>query len=448
MVLLLGNDVRFKEMKTNKFLKKIAILTGLLTMSLNTYGYEHPNIAYAEIIEQTVDAVGEYRPGDNESRTQAKEGALADAKRIAAEKVMTSVESVTDVENFMVLKDKIRSYTKANMRILEQKYEFTENGTLCKAYVTATVRIDTNIMADPTPTSTPNPNPAQNTTAAPSQNTNNEIYRRPLGDREVRAEGEYQMGGHDTIEEAKKFALTNAMNNASMTAGVMIRNYTKVKDFIVTEDIIEAYSKNIVKLKEVKYSIDNFLCKAIIIAEVELDKIEEPSAFRQPLTPTPYTDTTISSKYEKFEDHVYLIVDGLNLDYRRAEDWCINHGGHLVYIESEKEQAFINNLLLTKCTKNCYWIGGQRGIDQKKWYWGNQRSQIMKYTNWANGQPDNYTKGENILMIYRIPNPKAMSATGQWNDIGTDGDCNGEDFFGVSNFGFICEWESQANVRN
>ena len=103
---------------------------------------------------------------------------------------------------------------------------------------------------------------------------------------------------------------------------------------------------------------------------------------------------------------------------------------------------------MSKCTKNCYWIGGQRGIDQKKWYWGNQRSQIMKYTNWANGQPDNYTKGENILMIYRIPNPKAMSVTGQWNDIGTDGDCNGEEFFGVSNFGFICEWESQANVRN
>lgn len=119
-------------MKMKKFL-----FSGLLLMFLNL------NIAQAEIIEQTVEATGEYRLGDNDTRAQAKDAALSDAKRVAAEKVMVYVKSNSQIENYEVIKDKIETYTQAKMQILDQKYSFVgEEGTICQANILANVKID------------------------------------------------------------------------------------------------------------------------------------------------------------------------------------------------------------------------------------------------------------------------------------------------------------------
>lgn len=129
-------------MKIKTFLKKFALAACLMTMSLNVVDYS-ANVAYAEVIEQTVDAVGEYRLGDNDTRAQAKDLALSDAKRIAAEKVLVYVKANTKVENFEIIKDKIETYTQAKMQILDQKYSFIgEESTLCQASIVANVRID------------------------------------------------------------------------------------------------------------------------------------------------------------------------------------------------------------------------------------------------------------------------------------------------------------------
>ena len=131
-----------RAMKIKQFLKKFALAVGLMTMSLNAIDYS-ANIAYAEIIEQTVDAMGEYRLGDNDTRAQAKDLALSDAKRVAAEKVLVYVKSNTTIENFETVKDRIETYTKAKMQILEQRYSFVgEEGTLCQASIVANVKID------------------------------------------------------------------------------------------------------------------------------------------------------------------------------------------------------------------------------------------------------------------------------------------------------------------
>ena len=130
------------KMKIIKFIKKFALAVGLMTMSLSAVDYS-VNVAYAEVIEQTVDATGEYRLGDNDTRAQAKDLALTDAKRIAAEKVLVYVKSNTVVENFEAIKDRIETYTQAKMQILSQQYSFIgEEGTLCQANIVANVKID------------------------------------------------------------------------------------------------------------------------------------------------------------------------------------------------------------------------------------------------------------------------------------------------------------------
>lgn len=125
-----------------KILKRCVLAFAIINMSLNACYYS-TNIAYAEVIEQTVEAVGEYRIGDNDTRAQAKEFALTEAKRIAAEKVLVYVESRSVVENFEAMKDRIETYTKAKMQILSQQYSFLgEESTLCQASIVAAVKID------------------------------------------------------------------------------------------------------------------------------------------------------------------------------------------------------------------------------------------------------------------------------------------------------------------
>ena len=453
-------------MKIKNFIGKMILTTSLLASSLN---FCSSNKVNAQVIDETVEnVVADFRMGERDSYGDAENYAVDKAKRVAAERVYTVVMSHTDVKNAQVVNDEIMTYTLGHMQILQRHTEPAENGTVCRATITARVTIDTDeidkiIDKYKNPGSTPS-NDVTNVNTNATGNVHSGV--RILSDGTVEAQGQYQMGGNDSQEQAKKIALQNAIDNASMTAGVQVESFVKVHNYVVTDDTIKTYTKSLVKIISSTYSFDNFLCKVTITARVDADEnsmktyfdgiahtpvnptpviVDPPVTVMPPVTvtpppiivnqPAPMNDTI------SFEGHRYQIVDGLNLDYRKAEEWCKNHGGHLVYIESQQEQTFLNALLLTKGTKNCYWIGGQRGVSMKKWYWGDQRSNTMKYTNWADGQPDNFTKGENILMMYRMSNPKAPNQTGQWNDIGTDGECNGEDFFGVINFGFICEWD-------
>ena len=46
-------------------------------------------------------------------------------------------------------------------------------------------------------------------------------------------------------------------------------------------------------------------------------------------------------------------------------------------------------------------------------------------------------------MIYRLDNPNTRSTEilGDWNDLAFSGEYEDETFFGLDNFGFICEWD-------
>ena len=88
---------------------------------------------------QQFSAEGEYRLGDRDTREDAKKLALAEAKRKVVEQAGVYIESYTEVNNFQVSQDKIKFFAQAIIMIKSERIEFSENGTVCKAYVTAAI---------------------------------------------------------------------------------------------------------------------------------------------------------------------------------------------------------------------------------------------------------------------------------------------------------------------
>ena len=91
---------------------------------------------------QQFSAEGEYRLGDRDTREDAKRYAVADAKRKIAEQAGVYVESSTEISNFQLVKDKVNVVAQTLMNVKSERTEFTENGVVCKAYVTALVDPD------------------------------------------------------------------------------------------------------------------------------------------------------------------------------------------------------------------------------------------------------------------------------------------------------------------
>ena len=135
-----------------KFLKGflVAFFISLLWLNLSEVTLAAP---------QQISAEGEYHIGDRDTREDAKQAALADAKRKIAEQAGVFIESYTEVNNFQVSQDQIRIFTKALMKIKSERVEFTENGTTCHAYVTAVIDVDK--LSDMVPRTAPRPEPVQ-----------------------------------------------------------------------------------------------------------------------------------------------------------------------------------------------------------------------------------------------------------------------------------------------
>ena len=133
-----------------KILKKfwVAFFISLLWLNLSEVTLAAP---------QQISAEGEYHIGDRDTREDAKQAALADAKRKIAEQAGVFIESYTEVNNFQVSQDQIKIFTKALMKIKSERVEFTENGTTCHAYVTAVIDVDKLNDMVPRPASRPEP---------------------------------------------------------------------------------------------------------------------------------------------------------------------------------------------------------------------------------------------------------------------------------------------------
>ena len=88
---------------------------------------------------QEISAEGEYHLGDRDNRETAKMAALADAKRKIIEQAGVYIETYSELNDFELTKDQVKSTANAMIKIKNEHVDFYENGTLCKAFVTAVI---------------------------------------------------------------------------------------------------------------------------------------------------------------------------------------------------------------------------------------------------------------------------------------------------------------------
>ena len=107
----------------------------VLLVSLLYLGSASP--VFAEV--QEISAEGEYRLGDRDSREIAKTMALSDAKRKIIEQVGVYVESYSEIQKFKITSDNVVMAANALIKIKDEKVDFYENGTICRAFVVASI---------------------------------------------------------------------------------------------------------------------------------------------------------------------------------------------------------------------------------------------------------------------------------------------------------------------
>ena len=128
----------------------------------------------------------------------------------------------------------------------------------------------------------------------------------------------------------------------------------------------------------------------------------------------------------QYNGHFYAIVN-TSVSFTNAKAYCENFGGHLVYIESEAEKLFIEDLRQkTGLTAQGIWIGASDEGHEGEWKWLNGKS--LQYSCWYSGEPNNGNGYEHYAHI--------RYEDGLWNDASEP---NG--------MIFICEWEKAADMK-
>lgn len=146
-------------------------------------------------------------------------------------------------------------------------------------------------------------------------------------------------------------------------------------------------------------------------------------------TPVPPTPTLDKGVQDPESGHWYLVLDPMTWD--RAVDFCSSMGGHLAVIENGTEDNFVYTQLVKpyQGDQSNFMLGGTDQDQEGRWIW--VTGEIMKYTNWADGEPNNcgyseiYGKcmPENYL-TYHPDHP------GHWNDVPVNGQAR-----------YLCEFE-------
>ena len=120
--------------------------------------------------------------------------------------------------------------------------------------------------------------------------------------------------------------------------------------------------------------------------------------------------------------HRYGIVRA-DMTWEEAKILCERMGGHLAVITSDEEQQIISKLMLASGVEYA-WIGAKRAVDGKNdWVWVNGEY-ASQYSNWKDGQPDDYEQSEDYVHL---------CADGKWNDVSSK-----------IKYAFVIEYEKDA----
>jgi hypothetical protein len=127
-------ETRRSEMRIFDPKHSLYLLISVLTLLSTT-----PNVFSAN---ETIYASYKYAMGDNDTKNDAKRICFLEAKRLAIEKAGTYIESATEIKNFQLTRDEIRTFAGAIIKvdIASEKIEFVgENPTI---FMTVKAEVD------------------------------------------------------------------------------------------------------------------------------------------------------------------------------------------------------------------------------------------------------------------------------------------------------------------
>jgi hypothetical protein len=114
--------------------------------------------------------------------------------------------------------------------------------------------------------------------------------------------------------------------------------------------------------------------------------------------------------------------------WKEARDRCQSLGGHLVIVDSLAENAFVADVV-QKSNWQDAWIGATDEAEEGKWR--NVGGELIGFTNWMPGQPNNKSDGEHYALMTN------RSERGEWCDQPNESQQQFRP-------GFVCEWEAKS----
>ena len=143
----------------------------------------------------------------------------------------------------------------------------------------------------------------------------------------------------------------------------------------------------------------------------------------------------------EYNGHHYLYYNS-HKNWKDAEAYCVENGGHLASVNSSGEKDFLVELTKSR-SADLIWIGGYCiKDDMDTWYWTDDSD--FKYKNWA--AIENYDgstldfpmnmEGNCYYLCYYNTLEQSGLTYGSWIDLPNAGD-EGD----TSKIGFVCEWD-------
>ena len=246
-------------------------------------------------------------------------------------------------------------------------------------------------------------------------------------------EGKATMSEAETLEKIIERAKTYALRNAQEKAGVYIRARSELRDFELVEDDVITLTSGVLKITDtqVEKTLVNDAIQVFVTVTVIIDSDELQRNIDDFLHSHHAANIPADAVKFNYNGHFYKLID-TGLNWNDAVAYCESLGGHLVTITSGVEQAFVQDLIVSKGTKGYYWTGGVRSSGDN-WIW--ITGEKFSYSNWYSGEPNNGFGDEDIITVYKI--------NGMWNDVAKLGNTAGKyPFFNIENSGFICEWDN------
>jgi len=103
------------------------------------------------------------------------------------------------------------------------------------------------------------------------------------------------------------------------------------------------------------------------------------------------------SGWKQYRQRCFIYVSTIRT-WTESERYCMSRGGNLASVHSVSENYFIQDMIrgITHDFPRT-WIGGHDATQEGMWLWSDGTR--LDYLNWNPGQPDNYSNGQNCLLM-------------------------------------------------